>query len=125
MLKRNGRPVKARPAANHAHARRGSHCWVSHRTDRAVGTDGVCKRFLDEIGSLRLSDPRPVMMRYGYSTRPAAYLWLSKTTKLVVMRRENIVWEQDLTILVLCWSFGMSDRSRLLSLCRLGNVGVS
>src|SRR3954470_23526382 len=52
----------------------------------------------------------------------------SKATKLVVMGHEDIVWEEDLTIRVLCWSWGilsLSDRSRLLSLCRLGSVGVS
>src|SRR5262245_62008691 len=52
----------------------------------------------------------------------------SKATKLVVMGHENIVWEEDLTIRVLCWSWGvlsLSDRSRLLSLCRFGSVGVS
>ena len=44
------------------------------------------------------------------------------------MGRKDIVWEEDLTIRVLCWSRGilsLSDRSRLLSLCRLGSVGVS
>ena len=52
----------------------------------------------------------------------------SKATKLVVMGHEDIVWEEDLTIRVLCWSWGilsLSDRSRLLSLCRVGSVGVS
>ena len=44
------------------------------------------------------------------------------------MGHEDIVWEEDLTIRVLCWSWGilsLSDRSCLLSLCRLGSVGVS
>src|SRR5262245_8712372 len=44
------------------------------------------------------------------------------------MGHEDIVWEEDLTIRVLCWSWGvlsLSDRSRLLSLCRFGSVGVS
>src|SRR3954470_6824314 len=52
----------------------------------------------------------------------------SKATKLVMMGREDIVWEEDLTIRVLCWSWGilsLSDRSRLLSRCRLGSVGVN
>ena len=43
----------------------------------------------------------------------------SKATKLVVMGHEDIVWEKDLTIRVLCWSWGIlspSDRSRLFSL---------
>ena len=44
------------------------------------------------------------------------------------MGHEDIVWEEDLTIRVLCWSWGilsLSDRSRLLSLCRFGSVGAS
>ena len=51
-----------------------------------------------------------------------------KATKLVMMGREDIVWKEDLTIGVLCWGWGilsLSDRSRLLSLYRLGSVGVS
>ena len=39
------------------------------------------------------------------------------------MGHEDIVWEEDLTIRVLCWSWGilsLSDRSRLLN-----SVGVS
>ena len=44
------------------------------------------------------------------------------------MGHEDIVWEKDLTIRVLCWSWGilsLSDRSRLLKLCRLSSVRVS
>src|SRR5262245_47040616 len=64
----------------------------------------------------------------GRESEGATSRFSSKATKLVVMGHEDIVWEQDLTIRVLCWSWGilsMSDRSHLLSLCRLGSVGVS
>src|SRR6476469_10623435 len=64
----------------------------------------------------------------GGSSPTATSCCSSKATKLVVMGHEDIVWEEDLTIRVLCWSWGilsLSDRSRLLSLCRLGSVGVS
>ena len=64
----------------------------------------------------------------GGSSPTATSCCSSKATKLVVMGHVDIVWEEDLTIRVLCWSWGIlsrSDRSRLLSLCRLGSVGVS
>src|SRR4051794_27297841 len=64
----------------------------------------------------------------GGSSPTATSCCSSKATKLVVMGHEDIVWEKDLTIRVLCWSWGilsLSDRSRLFSLCRLGSVGVS
>src|SRR6476469_9418066 len=63
----------------------------------------------------------------GGSSPTATSCCSSKATKLVVMGHEDIVWEEDVTIRVLCWSWGipsLSDRSRLLSLCRLGSVGV-
>src|SRR6476620_3000937 len=64
----------------------------------------------------------------GGSSPTATSCCSSKATKLVVMGHEDIVWEEDLTIRVICWSWGilsLSDRSRLLSLYRLGSVGVS
>src|SRR6478752_3986384 len=64
----------------------------------------------------------------GGSSPTATSCCSSKATKLVMMGHEDIVWEEDLTIRVVCWSWGilsLSDRSRLLSLCRLGSVGVS
>src|SRR5262245_20105518 len=44
------------------------------------------------------------------------------------MGHEDVVWKEDVTIRVLCWSWGvlsLSNRSRHLRLCRLGSVGVS
>ena len=64
----------------------------------------------------------------GGSSPTASSCCSSKATKLVVMGHEDIVWEEDLTIRVLCWSWGIlspSDRRRLLSRCRLGSGGVS
>ena len=49
-----------------------------------------------------------------------------RRVRLVVMGHEDIVWEEDLTIRVLCWSWGilsLSDRSRLLNLWRFHGAG--